>query len=77
MTNLGLFYVFVNLKGKDTLPDYYIVPSKVVSDYIKQSHKKWLNAPGKRGQAHNDTSMRGFRDETKKYLNKWNLLKMN
>lgn len=75
--SVNLFYVFVNLKGIDTLPDYYIVPSKVVSGYINQNHKNWLATPGKKGQAHNDSSIRSFKDETKKYLNKWDLLKMD
>lgn len=72
----NLFYVFVNLKGKDTLPDYYIIPSKIVSSYINQNHQQWLAAPGKKGQAHNDSSIRSFKDEAKKYYNRWDLLEL-
>lgn len=72
----NLYYVFVNLKGIDTLPDFYIVPSKVVSSYINENHKNWLATPGKKGQAHNDSSIRSFKDETKKYLNRWDLLNL-
>lgn len=72
----NLFYIFVNLISIEKLPEYYIVPSQIVSDYIKNSHQEWLDNPGKKGQKHNDTSMRMFRDMKKKYINKWNLLKL-
>lgn len=72
----NLYYVFVNLRG-DKQPLFYIVPSKIVSDQIKLSHKEWLNTPGKNGQNHNDTSMRMFKDDNDQYLNKWELLDLN
>lgn len=70
----NLFYVFVNLKSRDELPDFYVVPSRVVADYIKDSHRQWLNTPGKKGQAHKDNPVRKFRDEERQYLNRWDLL---
>lgn len=70
----NLFYVFVNLIGVGQMPEYYIVPSKTVADYVKNGHKKWLETPGKKGQPHNDSSMRMFGDYEQKYLNKWDSL---
>lgn len=70
----NLFYVFVNLKGREERPDFYIVPSKVVADSIRESHRQWLDTPGKKGQAHRDNPVRKFRDEEKQYLNRWDLL---
>lgn len=70
----NLFYVFVNLKNDRSRPDYYIVPSKVVSEYVKKGHAEWLRTPGKRVKQHTDTPMRMFRDENDKYLEKWELL---
>ena len=72
----NLFYVFVNLIGVGQLPEYYIASSKTVADYVKNGHKKWLETPGKKGQAHNDSSMRMFSDHEQKYLNKWDTLKL-
>jgi hypothetical protein len=72
----NLFYVFVNLIGVGQLPEYYIVSSKTVADSVKSGHKKWLETPGKKGQAHNDSSMRMFVDQEQKYLNKWDTLKL-
>ena len=36
----NLFYVFVNLKSLGERPDFYIVPSKVVADFVKSSHQR-------------------------------------
>jgi hypothetical protein len=70
----NLFYVFVNLKSNTSRPDYYIVPSKVVAEHVKKGHAEWLRTPGKWVKQHSDTSMRMFRDENAKYLEKWELL---
>ena len=69
-----LFYVFVNLDTPSGLPDYHVVPSKIVANYVKQNHAAWLMAPGKKGQAHKDNSMRKFHINDKKYLNNWDAL---
>ena len=66
-------YIFVSLNELD-IPEYHIVPSKVVSETVKKSHQEWLNTPGKRGQKHNDNPMRKFSDIDGKYLNRWDLL---
>ncbi len=68
------FYVFVNLKELDKRPDFYIVSSLVVAERVRLSHASWLNNPGKKGQAHNDSSMRIFEDKTGEFLERWGLL---
>jgi hypothetical protein len=60
----NLFYVFVNLNDGGQ-PDFYAVPSKVVAYAARESHKVFLQTPGRRGQQRKDTSMRMFGD--------WNL----
>lgn len=55
-------------------PDFYIVPSKVVANYVRTSHRKWLNLPKKNGQTRMDSSIRKFNDPKKKYIDKWELL---
>ena len=69
----NIMYIFVSLNELD-IPEYHIVPSKVVSETVKKSHQEWLNTPGKRGQKHNDDPMRKFSDIDDKYLNRWDLL---
>jgi hypothetical protein len=57
----NLFYVFVNLNGGGQ-PDFYVVPSEIVSKAIRESHKWWLRTPGRRGQQRKDSPMRMFGD---------------
>jgi len=69
-----LFYVFVNLNGRNERPAYHIVPSKIVADFVKESHSEWLNKTNKAGKPHKNTSIRHFIDNQNKYLEKWELL---
>ena len=66
-----IFYLFDDGSGKS---EFHIVPSKVVAEYVKNNHKKYLSAPKKNGEEHKDTSMRAFRDADNTYLDKWDLL---
>jgi hypothetical protein len=69
----SLFYVFVNLNGLDQ-PTYHVVPSRIVAEHCRRSHAEWLAAPGRMGQARNDSDMRNFFDFGDKYLNAWSVL---
>lgn len=68
------FYVFVGLGDYSARPDYHIVPSKDVADRVRQSHRLWLNTPGRSGRQHVDNSMRNFADYDDLYLERWELL---
>jgi hypothetical protein len=68
-----LFYVFVALKGPGQQPDYYVAPSEVVAKAIRDNHKRWLKTPGRKGQKHNDTTMRSF-VRYAEYKDRWDLL---
>jgi hypothetical protein len=70
----NFFYVFVSLKGELERPEYFIVPSKKVAEFIINDHKKWLSTPGIKGQAHKDNNMRKFHDPKGEYLERWELL---
>jgi hypothetical protein len=70
----NLFYVFVNLNNNLEQPTFFIVPSKIVANYCKNSHKEWLQTPGKRVAAHKDNPVRNFKDFDGKYLNRWDLI---
>jgi hypothetical protein len=78
------FYAFVDLKPET--PVVYIVPSKVVAEVVRQSHKAWLTAPGRRGQPHKDNPVRrlgsGYADLPgyeegwlEAYRERWDLLR--
>jgi hypothetical protein len=40
-----LYYVFVTLKSEKERPDFYIIPSKFVVNYIEKTHKYWTTLP--------------------------------
>jgi hypothetical protein len=57
-----LLYVFVRLPPDGNQPEFYVVPSKVVADAVRESFQWWLRTPGRRGQQRKDNSMRMFSD---------------
>ena len=79
-----LFYCFVALG--EIQSDVYVVPAEKVAKVIKESHATWLKTPGKKGQKHNDTSMRKINNRNSlgiksapngwmnEYLEKWSQL---
>jgi len=70
----NLFYVFVNLNDGQKSPDYFIVPSKTVAAHVREGNQAWLKAPGKKGQAHIESTIRHFSDEEEKFIGRWDLL---
>jgi hypothetical protein len=70
----NFFYVFVSLKGVTERPEYFIVPSIKVAEFIKSNYAYWIATPGRKGQLHNGGSMRKFIDNNGEYIEKWELL---
>jgi len=70
----NLFYVFVNLQGENSLPKFFVVPSRYVARYVKWQHEHWLKSRMKKVDP---TNMRKFRIEAddEKYLNNWSVFK--
>jgi hypothetical protein len=56
----NIYYCFVAMEHDP--PKCWIVPSRIVATVLKVWHQKWLSEPGQNGRAHNDTSMRRFRE---------------
>jgi len=69
--DLEYFYAFVTLKENKKLWEYYIVPTKIVAKLVKETHENWLKCVGKKGQKHNDTTMRLFQSKPNKHNPKW------
>lgn len=70
------FYVFVALRDVGTRPDYFVVPSKIVSDSIINGHSAWLAGKKSDGSQRKDSSIRKFTDYEGRYLERWDLLGM-
>ena len=68
----NIIYFFVSLNELD-IPEYHIVPSKIVADAIKTEHSIWLDTPGKDGQKHKDNTIRKFQDKEDKYKDNWSV----
>ncbi|EKF9986097.1 aspartate ammonia-lyase [Vibrio cholerae] len=70
------FYVFVALRPVGIRPDYYVVPSSVVAEYISTNHQKWLSGTKRDGSNRKDSSMRVFKDDAGNYKEAWELLNL-
>lgn len=83
----NLFYCFVNI-GKDSNEfKFYIIPSKIVAQYVRDQHSLWLNEKKKEGKKVVDSDIRIFRIGLKsekyaiktpledKYENNWSFRK--
>lgn len=57
----NLFYCFVNITRNTNEFKFYIVPSKVVAQYVKDEHQLWLSEKKKEGKIVKDADMRTFR----------------
>lgn len=73
----------IPLPDSDKPFEYYIVPSSEVSRHVYEGHKQWLGVKGKKGQDHNDSSVRtislppnasysGWRID--EYKNRWEII---
>lgn len=61
LTSPSLFYCFVDFAmGTDAPPFTYVVPAPIVAATLAACHQAWLEKPGAKGQAHNDSDFRRF-----------------
>ena len=72
------FYIaFVDLKGHDAKPDYYLIPRNLFSKWIAEQHSQWLATPGRSGRVHVDNPIRAFDKRHfavfEKYHNNWDV----
>jgi hypothetical protein len=81
----NFFWVLGGIPEPESKSDfvYYIIPSSVMAREVSKAHRAWLEAPGKRGQEHNDstvrtvslppyTEMTGW--DISEYQNRWDLI---
>jgi hypothetical protein len=57
----NLFYCFVNIIKETNVFKFYIVPAKVVSQYIRDENKLWHEEKKKEGKLVKTSDMRQFR----------------
>jgi hypothetical protein len=54
------YYAFVKLNKFEKEPDFWIIPSTVVSPMLKNSYELWLKTPGKNNRERKGSSIRSF-----------------
>jgi hypothetical protein len=63
--------------------EYYIIPSQDMAKNVLEAHQMWLSVPGKKGQSHNENTIRTVHLPPRKsisgwdvspYLNRWDLI---
>ena len=73
----------IPLSGSDKSFEYFIIPSKIMSENISRTHDLWHRTPGKKGQQHNDTDIRmvvipphtsRFSWDISDFKNRWDLI---
>lgn len=55
--------------------EFYIIPSAVMAENIKNGHEKWLNTLGKNGQQHNDSNVRTVHLPPYESIIGWNIIR--
>src|SRR4051812_38835457 len=77
MKNVGqtFFWILggIPLPGSERPFEYYIIPSKIMSDNVSKAHELWLSTPGKKGQAHQDNKVRTVYLPPRKSINGWDI----
>lgn len=68
----NLFYAFVNLKRLDP-PEYFLVPSEVVAEYVTRTHRFFLKEGGADSDLRKLPNAYGKFD-LEEYKDKWELL---
>ena len=69
------YYAFVKLNEFKKEPDFWIIPSSVVTEILYKSHRDYLGNHGRRGQQRKDIKMRNLwlieNAYTATYPNNW------
>src|SRR5690349_18111454 len=71
----NLYFVFVRL-NEFGMPAYHVVSREEVARFCRDSHRRWLDTPGRKGREHKDNPMRVFRDPKNDYLDDWKSLNL-
>ncbi len=54
----NLWYCFVRIQSQTKVTRFFVVPSKIVAEYVRAQHQLWM---AEEGMNHRDNDMRNFR----------------
>jgi hypothetical protein len=77
-----LFFCFVDFQPEE--PVVFVIPSEVVAEAVATDYKIWLETPGMKGQARNETKLRRLKPMMlgkpegwlEQYRERWDLIQM-
>jgi hypothetical protein len=77
MKNVGatFFWVLGGIPhaGSERPFEYYVIPSDDMAANVSKAHELWLSTPGKKGQAHRETTVRTVHIPPHKSLSGWDI----
>ena len=77
MKNVGptFFWVLggIPLAGSNRPFEYYIIPSEAMAKNVSEAHQLWLSTPGKKGQSHQDNTVRTVHLPPYKSFSNWDI----
>jgi hypothetical protein len=71
------YVVLVNLNHGNARPDFYVVPTVLIDEWLRSDFDKWANTPGARGQQRNRENKgrhleyHNYVDKLEKYRDAW------
>lgn len=71
----GFFWVLGGIPPPGTIRDfeYYVIPSAVMSQHVREDHLRWLSTLGTKGQQHRDSAVRTVPLPPRKSLSGWGI----
>ncbi|MEN3069435.1 hypothetical protein [Uliginosibacterium sediminicola] len=63
----------IPLANSDAAFEYFIIPAAIMSKHVSEFHQRWLDAPGKLGQSHKDSSVRAVNIPPNAYAHLWSI----
>ncbi|MEK6544399.1 MAG: hypothetical protein AABZ44_08205 [Elusimicrobiota bacterium] len=63
----------IPLSGSKSNFEYFIIPAYDMSKNVLEAHSLWLKTPGKKGQSHNQTTIRTVHLPPHKSLSGWDI----
>ena len=74
------FTVLVNLTEDHQKMNFYVIPTKLINEWLVRDFEKWLATPGKGGRQHNPSNVKRslsyklYKAALEQYHNNWDIL---
>ena len=71
----NFFWVLCGLPKPDTggIQEYFVIPAAEMANNVIKAHRKWLKTPGKKGQPHQESTVRTVTLPPRKSFSGWDI----